>query len=210
MIYDITRTISPRLAVWPGDRPFSARQILDRRDGASVNLFTLTMSAHTGTHADAPFHFDQAGAHPAELPLEPYIGLAHVVSLSREQGGIVPGDFEGHDLTGIQRLLIHTWVSELDDEEWPEAFPYPTVELIDWLAAQGVVLLGVDMPSVDRFDSKELPCHHRLCHHGILHLETLCLRGVPDGVYELVAPPLKLADVCGSPLRAILRTLDET
>ncbi len=207
-LYDISRTITPTLAVWPGDTPFSAQQVLDKRAGASVNLFTLTLSAHTGSHADAPFHYAQDGAHPVALPLAPYIGPAHVATIARRQGGIVPADFAGHELNGMERLLVHTWVSDLPDSAWPEDFPYPTVELIDWLAERGVALLGVDMPSVDRFDDDTLPCHHRLRQHGILNLETLRLKDVPDGVYELIALPLKIDGVCGSPVRAVLRTLE--
>lgn len=209
-IYDISRTITPHLAVWPGDSPFSFEQILHITQGSSVNLTTLTLSAHTGTHADAPYHYRQAGEHPAQLPLHQYVGSAHIVTLTRQRGGIVPADFDGHDLTGLERLLIHTWVSDLPDDRWPDDFPYPTVDLIDWLAARGVVLLGVDMPSVDSFDSKTLDCHHRLYQHGIVNLETLCLRGVPDGVYQLVALPLKIDGVCGSPVRAVLLANDDT
>lgn len=207
IIYDISRTIAPTLSVWPGDTPFSAAQVLSKQDGASVNLFTLTLSAHTGSHADAPFHYDDSGARPAELPLEKYIGPAHVVTIARRRGGITPADFAGRDLAGLQRLLIHTWVSDLPDDQWPEDFPYPTLELIDWLAARGAVLLGVDMPSVDAFESKDLGCHHRLLRHGIVNLETLCLKDVPDGVYQLIALPLKIAGVCASPVRAILTDL---
>ncbi len=209
-IYDISRTISPQLAVWPGDTPFSFEQVLRRADGASVNLMVLTLSAHTGSHADAPFHYSDCGEHPDEMPLERYLGPAHVVTIPRPNGGIDSGDFAHVDLTGVQRLLLHTWVSELPDNRWPEGFPYPTVELVDWLADLGAVLLGVDMPSVDSFDDDELPCHHRLYTHGMAHLETLCLAGVPDGDYELIALPLKIADVCGSPVRAILRPLDRS
>lgn len=206
-IYDISRTISPSLTVWPGDTSFSFDHNLKLKEGASVNLATLHLSAHTGTHADAPYHTVDTGEHPAEVPLEKYIGPAQVVTIQREHGGITPEDFAGCDFTGLERLLIHTWVSDLPDDQWPADFPYPTVELIDWLAGQGAVLLGVDMPSVDAFDSKTLDCHHRLYQRGIVNLETLRLSGVPDGRYELIALPLKLADVCGSPLRAILRTL---
>mgnify|MGYP005851017639 CR=1 FL=1 len=208
MIYDISRTISSTLAVWPGDTAFSARQVASLDRGDSVNLTTLTMSAHTGTHADAPWHYLPDGKHPADLPLENYIGLAQVVTITRQHGGITPADFEGHDLTGTERLLIHTWASSLPGDKWPEDFPYPTVELIDWLASSGAVLLGVDTPSVDRFDSRDLPCHHRLHTHGMAHLESLLLRDVPDGRYELVALPLKMEEACGSPVRAILRTLN--
>jgi len=208
-IYDISRTITSSLAVWPGDAKFSFEQVLDKHDGSSVNLTTLTLSAHTGSHADAPFHYDNDGPYPAQLPLEKYIGPAHVAAITRKSGGIVPADFGDHDLSGMERLLIHTWVSDLPDNQWPEDFPYPTVELIDWLAEKNVVLLGVDMPSVDAFDSQTLDCHHRLYQHGIVNLETLMLKDVPDGVYELAALPLKIDDVCGSPVRAILRTLKD-
>ena len=206
-IYDISRPISEKLAVWPGDSTFSYETIVSKGEDSAVNLTTLTLSAHTGTHADAPFHYDSSGQHPAELSLDPYIGTAHVVTITRKNGGIVPADFDHADLMGMQRLLIHTWVSDLAHDQWPEDFPYPTTELIDWLAAQSVVLMGVDMPSVDAFDSKTLDCHHRLLRHGIVNLETLYLKNVPDGVYELVALPLKIQSVCGSPVRAILRTL---
>jgi arylformamidase len=107
----------------------------------------------------------------------------------------------------MQRLLVHTWVSDLPDDRWPDSFPYPTLELVDWLAGRDVVLLGLDCPSVDHVDSKDLSCHHRLRQHGIAALETLCFKGVRDGVYELIALPLKLAGVCGSPVRAVLREL---
>jgi arylformamidase len=208
LIYDISRTITPSTAVWPGDSPFVFDVIARRENDSGVNLTTLHMSAHTGTHADAPWHYDNTGEHPADLPLEHYIGLAHVVTVGRQHGGIVPADLDRRNLTGMQRLLIHTWASDLPDDKWPDDFPYPTPELIDWLAERSVILLGVDMPSVDRFDDAVLPCHHRLYAHDISNLESLKLAGVPDGVYELVALPLRIADVCGSPVRAILRTIE--
>ncbi len=207
-LYDISRTISPALAIWPGDTPFSFDFVLRKADGAAVNLTTLTLSPHTGSHADAPYHVMDGDLHPADVPLDNYLGPAHVVTITRQHGGIVPADFEGRDLSGMTRLLIHTWVSDLPDSAWPENFPYPTVELADWLAARGVVLLGLDGPSMDAFESKDLPCHHRLREHRIMSLETLRLAGVPDGIYELIALPLRIAGVCGSPVRAVLRPLN--
>ncbi|MBN1427123.1 MAG: cyclase family protein [Anaerolineae bacterium] len=208
-IYDITRTISPSLAVWPGDTPFSFRYILSQEAGDPVNLTTLDIGAHTGSHIDAPYHCNSAGEHPADLPLEQYIGTAHLVTIDRQYGGIVPEDFAGQKLAGMERLIIHTWAGDLPDERWPEDFPYPTLELAEWLAGRGVVLLGVDTPSVDRFGDDRLSCHHYLTSRGIAILETLTLSHVPDGIYELIALPLKIAGVCGSPVRAILRTAIE-
>lgn len=203
--YDISRTISPQTTVWPGDSPFRVDTVLSKKEGASVNLTTIHLSPHTGTHADAGFHFADDGLHPDQLPLEKYMGRAQVVTVERQRGGIVPADLEGKIQAPLERLLIHTRVSNLPDDRWPEDFPYPTIELVDWLAAQGAVLLGLDSPSVDAFDSKDLPCHHRLRERGLVHLESLQLAGVPDGIYELIALPLKIAGICGSPVRAVLR-----
>jgi arylformamidase len=204
-IYDISRKIAPDTAVWPGDAPFSFDMALSRADGQSVNLTTIHLSPHTGTHADAGFHFTDTDEFPDQMPLEKYIGAAQVVTVEREHGAITPDDVSKKISGPVQRLLIHTWVSDLDDNQWPEDFPYPGVELIDWLADQGAVLLGMDSPSVDDFNSKDLAGHNRLRARGMAHLELLQLRGVPDGIYELVALPLKLWGVCGSPVRAILR-----
>jgi arylformamidase len=206
MIYDITRTVQPSLAVWPGDEAYRTEHILRKSDGYAVNLTTLTMSAHTGTHADAYYHYADDGVHPARMPLEAYIGRARVVTVTKHDGALLAEDFAHVDLNGAERLLIHSHVSDLDDHEWAKTFPYLSVGLIEWLATFGIRLIGLDSPSVDAFDSQDLPCHHALRHHGMVNLETVFLRGVPDGEYQLVALPLKLADACGSPVRAVLLT----
>ena len=137
-LYDISRTIAPGTAVWPGDTPFSLQHVLRLDAGDNVNLTTLKLSAHTGSHADAPYHYDNNGEYIDAVPLEKYIGPAHVAHIGRQHGGIVPADFDGHDLAGMERLLVRTWVSDLPDNQWPDDFPYPTVELVDWLAEQHV------------------------------------------------------------------------
>ncbi len=206
-LYDISRTVSPQIAVWPGDTPFSYDVVMSKDSGASVNLTTLHLSAHTGTHADAYWHYDSNGLHPAEMPLKKYMGTAQVISLLRAEGGITPAELAGIDLDGAERVLFHTPASDLADHEWSNTFAYLTVELIDYLADRGVVLIGLDSPSVDHVDSKALPCHHQLLTRGMVNLESLQLTGVPDGRYELVALPLRLSAVCGSPVRAVLRDL---
>lgn len=205
MLYDITRTVQPELALWPGDTPYSVVPMLRIVDGAAVNLTTLHLSAHTGTHADAYYHYEQGGAHPAEMRLDAYVGRARVCSVSKQTGALLPTDFAEGVLVNVKRLLIHSHVSEMPDDVFPTAFPYLSEELISYLAGQGTKLIGLDSPSVDAFDSKDLPCHHKLHAYGMVNLETLLLRGVPDGDYYLTALPLKLDLACGSPVRAILQ-----
>ncbi|NWG17793.1 MAG: cyclase family protein [Chloroflexi bacterium] len=206
-IYDITRTVSPRTPVWPGDTAYRVEHIMRLADGQSVNLTTLTFSPHTGTHIDAYYHYEHSGAHPAAMPLDAYIGPARVVTVAQRAGPLTPQDFPPGSLDGIERLLVHSPVSELDETVWPAEFPYLSIELIERLAAGGVRLIGLDSPSVDAFDSTELMCHHALSRYKMVNIELLWLRGVPDGDYELIALPLRLDETCGSPVRAILRTL---
>ncbi len=208
MMIDITRIVSSTTAVFPGDTPYRPAALLRLAQGAPVNLVTLTTTPHIGTHADAPFHTLPDGAHPRDLPLDRYIGAARVITIARRHGAITPDDLPADlDLSATPRVLLHTWYSDLHDSAWDAAFPYPDVSLIAWLAARGVVLIGVDVPSFDAADSRTLPGHAALWQHGVANLENLLLRDVPDGVYELIALPLRLDAACASPVRAILRPL---
>src|SRR5664279_2856543 len=116
MIYDITRTVSSRTAVFPGDTPYSAPLMWRISDGAPVNLTAITTTPHVGTHADAYFHYERNGAHPNTMPLEPYIGRARVVMVSKRTGELTLDDLRPADLKGVERLLIHTWVSDVPDD----------------------------------------------------------------------------------------------
>ncbi len=204
-IYDITRTINPSLAVWPGDTPFSAEVILEMSQGASINLTTITLSSHTGTHADAPYHYQTDGPPIDALPLEPYLGPATLVTVAKEAGPLTPADFPGTDWRKVERLLVHSAASAKPATEFPTDIVYPSPELANFLGRHGVVLFGSDAPSMDDVDSKTLPGHNALRRNRIAILEGLLLTGVPDGEYELVALPLKIEGGDGSPVRAVLR-----
>lgn len=208
MLYDITRTVSATTAVWQGDTPYSAQPLLRLSDGHSVNLVTLTTTPHIGTHADAYFHYEPNGAHPVTMPLDAYIGRARVMTVRKRAGALTPDDLPA-SAHGAERLLIHSHVSDYADSVFAPEFPYLSVDLIAWLAGLGVRLIGLDSPSVDAVDSTDLPCHHALARHGMVNLENILLRGVPDGDYELIALPLKLDAACASPVRAVLRVLEK-
>ncbi len=207
MLYDISRLVSPETRVWPGDRPYEVTPQLKLAQGASVNLTSLSLSPHTGSHADAYWHYEDAGAKAADMPLDAYIGRARLVTVMKHDGPLHLSDFGHVDLVGGERLLIHSTVSNLPETQWPEQFPSLSVELIEHLAGLGYRLIGLDSPSVDVFDSKDLPCHHALHRLGLVNLECLMLAAVPDGDYELIALPLRFTGACASPVRAILRTL---
>jgi arylformamidase len=204
-LYDISRSISPATAVWPGDEPFSSEWSMSLDRGDSVNVAAIHMSVHTATHADAPLHFLRDGESIDRVDLDKFVGPALVV----EVGDV---DFIGleHvqdlDLQRDRRLLFKTSASSLPDDRWPESFAYLSEEAADYLGAKGVELVGMDTPSVDSFDSKSLSTHKILLEHQVVILENLVLRDVPAGRYELIALPLKLVGLDASPVRAVLRS----
>lgn len=206
-IIDISRTLSPAIAVWPGDTPFQIRTTMTREEGASVNLTTLTLSAHTGSHADAPYHYTDEGTTLEAVSLEPFWGPAQVVTVEKEGGALTPDDFAGYEIGRAPRLLVHSATSELDPTRFPEQYVYPSPELAAFLGERGVILYGTDAPSMDAVDSKRLPGHNALHQQGIAILEGLDLSRAADGLYELVALPLKIAGGDGSPVRAALRPI---
>jgi arylformamidase len=203
-LYDITLPLSADLAVWPGDTPYAFELTCRRGEaGAPANVGAVRTTVHAGTHADAPFHCDDAGATVERLPLEAFLGPAVVIDV-RGRDPIGPEDLRELDLAETPRVLLRTGAWP-DPRRFPGAIPALAPELPAFLAERGVVLLGVDVPSVDALDSDTLPNHHALARHGIQILESLRLDAVPEGHYELIALPLRLEGADGSPVRAVLR-----
>ena len=207
-LYDISRAMRAEMAVWPGDPAFDLNRTGRSADGLAVNVRSLAMGAHTGTHVDAPYHFEDDALPLDKVDLSVYWGPAQVVTVSKPSGPLTPADFAAYDLGRAPRLLVHSPNSEADPNVFPSGFVHPSPELADYLGQLGIVLYGADAPSMDPQDSKDLAGHHALQRNNILILEGLDLNGVPDGVYELAALPLKLIDGDGSPVRAVLRALE--
>jgi arylformamidase len=205
ILYDITPPIRPGIPVWPGDTEYSAELTWSIARGDSVNVSAVTTTPHLGAHADAPFHVAEGGATVADLPLEPFLGPCRVVEVPPEPL-ILPEHLPGVDLGDPPRLLLKTG-SVGDRSRFPERFSALSPELARALGAAGALLVGLDTPSVDPFDSKDLAAHHALVAGGVVNLEGLLLADVPPGLYELIALPLRLEGLDASPVRAVLRPL---
>lgn len=202
-LIDISRKLQNGMPVWPGDTNFSFELSWTKEESGSVNVGKLTLSTHTGTHIDAPFHFDANGKKVIDLDPDLYVGKARVIELLDVES-IKRSDVEAYSLDGIERLLIKT-NSWKNDSAFPERIPHIEREVAELLKENGIKLIGIDVPSVDPLDSKELAAHHALHENGIHILESIDLRNVTEGDYELIALPLPLTDADGSPVRAVLR-----
>ncbi len=144
-----------------------------------------------------------------QVDLSAYWGPAQVVTVIKESGALTPADFIGHNLGRAPRLLVRSRSSVADPRVFHTDFVYPSPELANHLGELGIVLYGADAPSMDPFDTQTMAGHHAMQRNGILILEGLDLSEVPDGLYELAAFPLKILGGDGSPVRAVLRSIDE-
>lgn len=204
-IHDISPLIEPALAVWPGDTLMSREVLLDMKRGDNITLSTLRATVHLGAHADAASHYGRDAESIESRPLERYLGPCQVMRVPVERNtritpAMLPAPLQA------PRILFRTDTYP-DPKRFAEDFAALSVELIDFLAGHRITLVGLDTPSVDLFSSKDLPAHSAILRHDMAILEGVVLSSIPDGVYELIALPLKLAGFDASPVRAILRGL---
>lgn len=214
MIHDLSPPITPQLAVWPGDTHFSRELLCDMGTGANITLSTIRTTVHLGSHADGPNHYSHPARGVGEQPLTLYLGPCHVLEARVNRGCRVGvgdvawpgGSAQGASSIHHPRVLFKTGTFP-DPQNWNADFAAIEPALIDALAACGVTTVGIDTPSVDLQESKDLPAHAAVARAGMAILEGLVLHGVPSGEYELIALPLRLLGVDASPVRAVLRPL---
>lgn len=190
------------VGVWPGDQRYALDWTLRQDRGDSVNVAAITMSVHTGTHADGPHHVLSDGLRARDLPLDAFIGPARVVDI---RGAAVMDErvLDGLTIERGARLLFRQR-ERVDPAEFPTDFLAPTPALAHRLVELGVRLVGTDAPSMDPFHSKSLETHRILAAAGVMTLENLLLVDVEPGDYTLIALPLALVDADSSPVRAVL------
>ncbi|MCT7297443.1 arylformamidase [Ralstonia sp. CHL-2022] len=204
-LWDISPALSPATPTWPGDTPFSQEIAWKLEGDCPVNVGRITLSPHTGAHADAPLHYRADGAAIGQVPLDAYLGpcrVIHCVGVAR----VEPQHVREALTDTPPRVLLRTY-AHMPQTTWDDNFAAVAPETIALLAAHGVKLIGVDTASLDPQTSKTMDAHHAVGKHGLAILEGLVLDEVPAGDYELIALPLKFATLDASPVRAVLRSL---
>ncbi|MDN0083211.1 arylformamidase [Crenobacter sp. SG2305] len=209
MLYDITPPLCPDMPVWPGDAPFGAFRTWSLSGACPVNVSRLSLSTHTGAHADAPLHYRPDGLAIGEVDLTLYLGPCRVLHCLDVEPLLTRAALSARlgDAPLPPRVLIRSY-PRFPLEHWDDDFMAVAPEAIDWLGERGVRLIGTDTASLDPMNSKMLDAHHAVARHGMAILENLLLDEVPEGDYELIALPLKLMGVDASPVRAVLRPLN--
>ena len=204
-LWDISPPVQPGSPVFPGDTPFELRWSATLSADCPVNVSTLTLSPHTGAHADAPLHYSADGAAIGALDLAPFLGPCRVIH-AIDCGPLIEWAHLAHALTDLPpRLLVRTCARA--PTGWDAQFSAFAPDTVARLADAGVLLIGIDTASIDPGDSKALASHQQIRQRGLRVLENLVLDEVAEGDYELIALPLKLMTADASPVRAVLREL---
>jgi arylformamidase len=205
-IYDISLPISESSVVWPGDPPVRLTKLKSIEEGGSSTVTRLDMSAHTGTHVDAPCHFVLGAPGVDTLDLDVLVGPARVVQAM----GVDALSADVLDDLGIpvgtERVLFRTRNSEFwarGERTFERNFVAVTKDGGQWLIDRGARLVGVDYLSVAPFGNTG-PTHRLFLSVGTILLEGLNLSAVAPGEYQLYCLPLKIAGGDGAPARAIL------
>jgi arylformamidase len=206
-LWDISPPVHAHSPVFPGDARYEQRWAATIAPGCPVNVSTITLSPHTGAHADAPLHYDGDGAAIGALDLTPYLGPCRVIHAI----GVAPLIEWQHIAHAVDdrlppRVLVRTYL-RMPIATWDAALAAYAPETIERLADLGVTLVGIDTASIDPADSKSLGSHQVIRRRGLRVLENLVLDDVAEGDYELIALPLKLTTADASPVRAVLRSI---
>jgi len=207
---DVSVPLHSGMVHWPDNPPVRIEYMLHMGRGDICNVSTLSMSSHTGTHMDGPFHFLPEGKGLQEMPFHAAIGQARVIEI-RDPESIKPGELRPHNIRQGERLLFKTLNSSRcwKTDTFVEDFVYLSQEAARYLASVGVLTVGIDYLSVGGYTKDGVETHRALLEADIWIIEGLDLSQVPPGTYELICLPLRIDGSDGAPARAILRKADD-
>lgn len=191
---------------WPGDPDVKIERMLKMESGDHCNVSTISMSSHTGTHIDSPYHFVESGVAIHDLPLSAVIGKARVIEIADPES-IKPEELRPHRIRNGERILFKTLNSERcwRTDEFVKDFVYISTESLQYLVDRKVRTIGVDYLSVGGYNKNITQVHEVLLKAGIWIIEGLDLSGVKRGNYELICLPMKIEKGDGAPARAVIR-----
>lgn len=206
---DVSVPLRTGMVHWPGDPEPNFGLISEIDQGAEANVTFCRMSAHTGTHMDAPNHFLAGRAGIDTFPLEAGIGPARVIAISPESDVVSRDDLLNRGIQTGDRVLLKTRNS---NKPWHHLDFQANFVGLDssaarFLAEAAVTLVGIDYLSVGVFKGDGRETHEILLQAGIWILEGLNLSGASEGLCELICLPLRIEGSDGSPARVVLRPL---
>lgn len=204
--YDISVPITADMPVWPGDPAVRMERVRKIEEGDNANVTHVSLSAHTGTHVDAPYHFLPEGDTLESVPLKLMMGRSYVLHLPDVdlitakvlKQAVIP--------QRTRRVLFKTRNSDIwtqGEKSFQPDFVALSPDGAQYLVDRGIKLVGIDYLSIAPYKQSR-PTHEILLKNGVFILEGVNLSEVSEGRYTLYCLPLNFQGVDGSPARAIL------
>lgn len=203
---DVSLPLHDGLVPWPGDPPFRVKRVTDMARGDFCTFSTLSMSAHAGTHIDAPLHFLKRGRAVDTVPLEAMVGPARVIGIREKIIGV--DELRGHRIRSGERILFKTRNSARlrTTKKFFKDYVAVSPEAAQYLVSRRIQTVGIDGPSIGPYDEGLAETHRVLLSAGIWVIEGLDLRRAPAGPCDLICLPLRIVGADGAPARAIVRS----
>jgi arylformamidase len=208
---DISVAVQSAMPHWPGDPAPTLDRVVDMDRGDICNVRYLTMSAHTGTHMDAPLHFIRDGRSIDSMPLTATVGPARVISIENSEF-ITPEELSLHHIQPNERVLFKTINSAgiWNSPEFVKNFVHCNAAAAAYLVERQVQTIGIDYLSIGGYECDGVETHQILLGAGIWVIEGLNFADVEPGNYDLICLPLKILGGDGAPARAIIRKTEIT
>lgn len=209
---DATYPMFNDMTGWPGQDPTSFKKISAIHEGDVAQVTILHFSAHSGTHMDAPNHFMAQGIDISRAPVDVGIGPVRIAAIDCETH-VTLADLQAYEartrpLEAGERLILRTpnsdkkfWLQEPFDRNYHAVLP----EAAQYIADKKLLMIGVDYISVGPFHEGNPQTHRALMSAGVWIIESVDLRNVTEGDYEMICVPLKLAGSDATPIRVLLK-----
>ncbi|MFM7022152.1 MAG: cyclase family protein [Flavobacteriales bacterium] len=204
---DVTVDIRHGMLHWPGDHDVEITKSASIPEGSAANVTYIQLSAHTGTHVDAPLHFIDGGKDIASIALHRLMGKVKVIEIS-DPKEITLKEIKDKITADDQRVIFKTRNSQSDwfMKDFTESFVYLATDAAIFLREKGILTVGIDYLSIAGMDNG-IEVHRILLGEEIFIIEGLDLRNIQSGDYEMICLPLKIQTSDGSPARVLLKKI---
>jgi arylformamidase len=206
---DVTIPLKTGQMVYPTDSPCEIKINSKISEGSAFNISSLSLSAHTGTHIDAPYHFIDRGKKIDEISLKHFIGRAKVFDFSDNDRCVDLNDIKDKNIEKGDIVLLKTKNSKrLLEKDFFENYVYLTGGAAKYLARKQIITFGFDYITIDKYGVLDYPAHYKLLGDDIVIIEGINLTDIKEGNYDIIALPLKIENGDGAPARVLLKKID--
>ncbi|HEX6443780.1 MAG TPA: cyclase family protein [Streptosporangiales bacterium] len=222
-VVDLSVPVGPDTQVYPGD-PRARLTVHSTIAEHGFNLLHVEMGSQTGTHVDAPYHFEEDAPRIDEVPLSTFVGPGVVADVSalgaREPiGWPALAPYADALRPGVILLLRTGWSRHFGTDRYFD-HPYLDADACRRVLDLGVRVIGIDAINLDETPPPTpphpesppsqthpgvgYPVHHLIASAGGVIVENLRELASVDFANPLVSVlPIALEHADGAPVRAV-------